>query len=326
MQLSKKIASVFLASTVASSSLFGLTTILSNNGQNWDIDDNTGSSAGYVSDGSQDAFDDFGQVSVEVRDGAGVYIDDSDYMTGFNLNWDGDRRFNTLTPQTIGGVSVSRSLYAPSGTDYLRYIDTFTNTSGATRKLVVAWGGNLGSDSDTTVADTSSGDLTIGTDDSWAITIENDSFNPAGPATDPVIGYLIGVPGTGVFTGAVDTGSLFGTAWSGNGNDNLGFEYTLTLAPGESASLAYFLYRGLEEETTGPLGQTPAAGEEIALAQTVMAALAASPNFSDLSPAERSQIVNFNTVAVPLSNAAKALLALMFAGAAFFFRRDRKPA
>jgi hypothetical protein len=39
-----------------------------------------------------------------------------------------------------GRVAVGRSLFAPAGYDYLRYVDRFTNTSGAVRKVLVAWG------------------------------------------------------------------------------------------------------------------------------------------------------------------------------------------
>jgi hypothetical protein len=213
----------------------------------------------------------------------------------------------------------------------MRYIDTFTNTGGTTRQIQVAWGGDLGSDSSTTIAATSSGDLSITAADAWALTIENSSFDPAGPATDPPVGYVFQDPASGWSQGVGAYFSTpFDTAWPGNGDDELAFVFgTVVLAPGESVSLAYFLYRGLEENTTGPLGQTPVTGEEIAAAQTVLAALAASPDFGDLSPAERAAIINWNLgaggpTAIPtLSPAALGLLALMLGLIAWVSHRRR---
>ena len=275
---------------LAAAPAWSQTTIPSANGQPWDVYDNTGGDNGYIGDGGQDAFDNWGAISVTVSDGVGP-IGGPTTLAGFGLAWDSARRWATTTSVTIGDVSVSRALYAPAATDYMRYVDTFTNTSGAARYLEVVWGGNLGSNGSTTVAATSSGDLTIAPTDAWAVSIESPGYVAAGPATDPPVGYVLGDPTTGALTSVV---SFPGPgAWPGNGNDNLSYQYSLTLAPGETARLAYFLYRGLEENVTGPLGQTPTTGEEIALAQSVCSALAASPDFGDLSAAEIDTFANW---------------------------------
>lgn len=308
------------------------TTVPSDNGHPWDVLDTTSSDTGGISDGGDDAFDGFGMVRLRTRDGSGTILTGDVELSGFGLVHDGGRRFSTTSPVSVDGVQVTRALYAPLATDYMRYIDTFTNTGGAARQIQVAWGGNLGSDSNTTVAATSSGDLSITAADAWALTIENGSFDSAGPATDPPVGYVFQDPASGWSQGVGDYFSIpFDTPWPGNGNDDPAFVFgTVVLAPGESVSLAYFLYRGLEENTTGPLGQTPVTGEEIAAAQTVLAALAVSPDFGDLAPAERAAIINWNLGAGPaaiptLSHGALSLLALMLGLIAWVWHRRRLP-
>jgi hypothetical protein len=139
------------------------TIIYSANGNEWDVEDITGDDDGSIDDGSDDAFDGYGMISLHVEDGIGSNLGTDIVLDGFGLTWDSGRRFATTTPVTLGDIRVHRDLYAPAASDYMRYIDTFTNTSGAVRRVWTAWGGNLGSDSWTTIAATSSGDLNIPT-------------------------------------------------------------------------------------------------------------------------------------------------------------------
>jgi hypothetical protein len=96
-------------------------------------------------------------------------------------------------------------------------------------------------------------------------------------------------------------GSTFTETWPSSGDDLLGHTFRLTLAPGASASLAYFVYHGLAEAGPGPQAceyyaacvPTPAPGSQVALAETTAAALALHPNFCDLSDVEFSKIVNW---------------------------------
>src|SRR6185295_2275987 len=94
--------------------------------------------------------------------------------------------------------------------------------------------------------------------------------------------------------------SVFTNSWPSSGEEMLGYNFKLTLAPGASASLAYFVYHGLGEGYSGPDSCyyyadcfQPAAGSQVALAQSTAAALAAGPNFCDLTPAEFNKIVNW---------------------------------
>ncbi len=81
--------------------------------------------------------------------------------------------------------------------------------------------------------------------------------------------------------------------------------FKFTLAPNSTRRLAYFVYRGLTETGSGPEDCAyyggcvlPPAGSQVALAQTISAALAANPPFCDLSLALRATIVNWPKVIV----------------------------
>jgi hypothetical protein len=83
------------------------------------------------------------------------------YLQGFGLAHDGGERFDSITPVLHDGIVVSRAIYAPKDTSYLRYFDTFLNSTGEPRTVRIAWGGATGAFDDggrVAVATTSSGD------------------------------------------------------------------------------------------------------------------------------------------------------------------------
>lgn len=245
----------------------------------WDVYDQTEDDNGGIDDGGgDDAFDDWGMIQVRISDAKANILTATTELDGFTLTWDNGRRFNTTVPVVNSNVSVRRAIYAPDNTDYLRYIDTFTNTGTSVRKVAVAWGGDLGSDSSTTVAASSSGDRTIDAADTWAVTTE-DYPNP----TDPPVGYVLSCEGNTVRTGTGDYDEdPIVDPWPGDGNDNLSFVYQFTLQPGQTFSLAYFIYLGTMDD----------AGVEDA--KTWAAAMIAAPDFDDLSAAEKERIINWN--------------------------------
>ncbi|HNB50768.1 MAG TPA: proprotein convertase P-domain-containing protein, partial [Anaerolineales bacterium] len=293
-----------------------LITYLSANGNFWDVQDalyfwetgpdNQPVDNGAVEDTGQDAFDSWGGLALRIMDEANTILLDNEPLTHFGLSFTGDG-WRSNTPQTYGDILVSRALYAPNNINYIRYLDTFTNTSNAVRQVVIAWGGNLGSDDGTILAATSSGDLTFDPTDAWALTIENYASNPNGPATDPAVGYVFRGPGDTSYLGPVDTDiNPFENPWPGNGQDDLGYAFAFTLQPGETTHLLYFVYRGLSEEETGPEGcitncVTPPAGSEMALAQTVIAALAVQPEVCDLPADVRTNLINWPDLNVDCS-------------------------
>jgi len=257
---------------------------------------------GAIDEGGQDAFDTWGQLRVAVFSGSSLLSDTTDLDFGLVFSLPG-QRWATTTPASVGGVQLSRQILAPPDQDWVRYVDTFQNLSGAPRDLLVDWGGNLGSDTDTYVQASSSGDAVITASDTWAVTQET---APPAAASDSPVGYVLRSPGDSSYLGPViSSDPLITTTWPLSENDDLSHLFTFSLAPGQTRRLAYFVYRGLAEDTPGPVDcafyggcVTPAVGAEVALADSTVSALVLAPPLCDLSFAERASLVNWPGLAV----------------------------
>jgi hypothetical protein len=85
-----------------------------------------------------------------------------------------DRTFNYSTI-AIDGLQVSRKIYIPAtdstaNADWARYLDCITNNTANTVSKDIKITGNLGSDSTTTITNSSSNDATVSFADSWFTT------------------------------------------------------------------------------------------------------------------------------------------------------------
>jgi hypothetical protein len=166
--------------------------------------------------GKTDAFD--GAVSLAVNGTAFAQpnnqVDLSTTAAGTFLN--------TVTPQDIGGIATSLDYFFSASEQTVRAFARFTNTTGSPLPVSAVFGGNLGSDNTTTVFGTSSGDNALqANQDLWLI---NNQADQADPFTTWVLG---GVGGTAATWG--DWQKIFGVEWS------------LTLAPGETKDLLWFV-------------------------------------------------------------------------------------
>ncbi len=278
----------------------------STNPSNWDIDD----SEGYVSDGGNDAFDDYGYLTIEVKDAANTTtLQASSTVTSLGLVTSGSNRLVTTTPYAAGGVSVSRAIYAIPGTNLLRYVDTLSNTSGALRNVRIAFGGDLGSDSRTTVQGTSSGDLFITATDNWMVS--TDQALATNAVDDPPVGVAWSNRSAAAFIGTSNGGDVLTDAFTGNGDDGFSAVYAFALNAGETKVLGHFVYRGLSEGggEGGGEGRTGvlAAGDERALAITTMAGVVSAPPFSDLTTQEKANLYNWALAAAPTNEPAVAV-------------------
>jgi uncharacterized repeat protein (TIGR01451 family) len=130
--------------------------------------------------------------------------------------------------QTIGPLSVQRKVYVPNNDQYIRWMNIFTNTSGASVTFNMITSNNLGSDSSTRVVTTSSGDNVVTTADTWVTSFQNFSGNTS---TDPRIGHVMWGPGAATPISNVNFV---------DGDDNPFWTYTITLAPGESKIIATY--------------------------------------------------------------------------------------
>ena len=147
----------------------------------------------------------------------------------------------------LGGVAIKRSIAFNTAEAYARFLDTFTNTTGAPVTIEVAFGGQLGYDTGTNqsaIASTSSGDTALTTADKWAV-----SYSPsAGVGSATVNGTSATVPGTFDRTGNFLRGPFeFAHATTGDHANHIGYVNTLTIPAGATKALVRYVVTGLSE-------------------------------------------------------------------------------
>jgi hypothetical protein len=116
-------------------------------GQFWDIQDTSPwsqDSGGIATGGRAMPFNGFGYLKLQVRGPRAVLLAANRYLTRFGLAADGAGHFDSVTPVVAAEIVVSRAIFAPPASDYLRYVDTFMNASDEERSVEVAWGGAVG--------------------------------------------------------------------------------------------------------------------------------------------------------------------------------------
>src|SRR5262245_59124632 len=124
--------------------LCAVTRVPSADGQFWDVQDTSTwaqDSGGIATGGGSNPYNGFGYLKLRVRS---TVAGGATYLRGFGLAHDGAERFDSITPVLESGVLVSRSIFAPRDTIYLRYFDRFTNTTSGPLTVDVAWGGAAG--------------------------------------------------------------------------------------------------------------------------------------------------------------------------------------
>ncbi len=174
-----------------------------------------------------------------------------------------------LPPQTIGGLSVQRKVYVPTNDRYIRWMNLFTNTSAAPITFTMITSNNLGSDSNTIVVTTSSGDAIVTPGDLWATSFQNFSGTTS---SDPRIGHVF--QGTGATTPVSNINFV-------SGDDNPFWSYAITLNPGQTKIIVNY--------ATG-LGTKAAAAAQAAN----LAAFGANAQ-QCMSSTELSEVTNFMT-------------------------------
>ncbi len=184
----------------------------------------------YLDDGTSDAYDGVGYIFIEdladeywFEDDAGLptlFVDDTVVVSG--LDWLG----------VADEVEVSQVWFFPEDEGYARQTVLFTNTSGSPVTYDLWFDGDLGSDSDTTILATSSGDTEVDATDLWARSWDG------GDDGDPHLGF---VWGDGLLPISNDPEY-------GDGDDDLDFQFAaVTLDAGETVALVFFYVQGWTE-------------------------------------------------------------------------------
>jgi amidase len=303
-----------------------VTRLPSADGQFWDIQDTSPwaqDSGGIATGGGANPFNGFGYLKLAVGTASGASLAQNVYLRGFGLAHDGGERFDSITPAFVAGVAIDRGIFAPRDTNYLRYVDTFTNTTAEARRVRVAWGGATGAYEDggrVTVVTTGSGDRAIDPSDGFVTVMQN-----ATAATDPSRGpsghgpsaHVLGSRTTGLVTRAGDMyADPFTNPWPGYDPAHIGYVFSFTLRPGDTASLMTFVVKGLSEvydprggfpvplkdalvapkntaPYSGPDPQVPPAGSQIAAVTATARRLLAEPDVRGLTPRQRARLLNW---------------------------------
>ncbi|MGH9140409.1 MAG: amidase family protein, partial [Vicinamibacterales bacterium] len=303
-----------------------VTRLASADGQYWDIQDTSPwsqDSGGIATGGRANPFNGFGYLKIRVRTSAGAILVPDQYLTGFGLAHDGGARFDSITPLLYGDVVIARGIFAPSDQDYLRYVDSYTNTAADSRVIDVAWGGAAGAFEDgglVSVAASSNGNQTIDLTDTFVTVMQNAKrvADPArGPSGHGPSAHVLGSHAVGLLTGVGDMyADPFTSRWPGFDPAHIGYVFTLTVRPGQTVSLMTYVVKGLSEvydprggfpiplrdalvtpkyaaPYAGPAPKIPEAGSEIARVTAVARRLVAAPDVRGLTPLQLSQVVNW---------------------------------
>src|SRR3954464_10171254 len=93
--------------------LTAVTPLPSNDGQFWDIQDTSTwaqDSGGIATGGRANPFNGFGYLKIQVKGPANSVLAKNRYLHGFGLAFDGQERFDSITPVLVEGVIVSRAI------------------------------------------------------------------------------------------------------------------------------------------------------------------------------------------------------------------------
>ncbi len=233
----RRVAAAATAAIVLAGALVtieAVTRVPSADGQFWDVQDTSAwaqDSGGIATGGDANPFNGFGYLKLQVARPAGPPLVSNQYLKGFGLAYDGVDRFDSITPILSEGIVVARAIRARKDQDYLRYVDTFTNSTSEPRVVRVAWGGAAGAFEDggrVAVAETSSGDRLIDASDRFVTVMQNARgvANPAqGPSGHGPSSHVLGNK-AGVRTGVGDMYSdPFTDRWPGFDPAHIGYVY-----------------------------------------------------------------------------------------------------
>jgi amidase len=309
-----------------------VTRMPSADGQFWDVQDTSAwaqDSGGIATGGNANPFNGFGYLKLQVSLPIGTILTRNQYLRGFGLAHDGAERFDSLMPVVHDGIVVDRSLFAPKETNYLRYLDSFTNVAEHARVVRVAWGGAAGAFEDggrLTVAMTSDGNRTIDVHDTFVTVMQNAKgvANPMqGPSGHGPSAHVLGSKTSGILARVGDMyADPFVDAWPGFDPAHIGYVFSFTVEPGRTVSLMTFIVKGLSE-VYDPRGgfpipirdglvapkhqapfsegqpQIPPAGSQIAQVTDTARRLVADPDLRGLTSRQRAQILNWKLPQTP---------------------------
>ncbi len=190
-----------------------------------------------------DAFDHFAQISVN-----GTFFTQPGDQVDVTTTADGVF-VSTLTPLDIGGIETTLDYFMDGSSPTLRVLASLTNTTAGALAAEVLYGGNLGSDQDTRIEASSSGDAAFQQADRWFISSDG-STSDGGDVVQTFVRY-----GEGNVQAASDTYAVPGTPIPGDNDlDYFTDVWSLSLGAGATQSLMWFVQ--FSDEATTAQGGT----------------------------------------------------------------------
>ena len=274
------------------------------------------SGGGTTASTLNDAFDGYASICVSFTGHTGpCHTGDSDYWlyadngpaTSECLgSASGVNRQYVFGTATMGPLHVFRKVFVPDNEQFARWLNYFTNFSGAPVTFNVITANNLGSDADTVIVSSSTGSNAspfTDTSATWVTTFQNWGSPAANRSSDPRLGHVMQGVGAPVPVSLVNFV---------NGQDKPFWAYTLTLQPGETKIIMTFV----------AVQPTKAA----AAAKAAMLAGAPPIALQCMSPTDAAEVVNFaaQLANIPaLSRTGIAVLAALLLGAAALVLRTK---
>jgi hypothetical protein len=237
------------------------------------------SAGGVVTSTLNDMFDGYQSICVSLTGATGPCATGNASYTIYNKNGPASvdatvpatsactGRQYVFSPQTIGALTVTRKVFVPNNDQFARWLNIFTNTSGAPVTFNMITSNNLGSDSNTRITGSSSGDNVAQASDLWVASFQ---LYSGSTSSDPRIGHVM--QGTGAATPVSFINFV-------DGDDNPYWDYNITLQPGQTKIIANYV--------TGQGSKAAAATQAAAIA-------AYGPNEQQcMSATELAQVANF---------------------------------
>src|SRR4051812_25062543 len=103
------------------SSASAVTHMASADGQFWDIQDTSAwaqDSGGIATGGRSNPFNGFGYLKLQVRRADNTFLSSNQYLHGFGLAFDGNERFDSITPLLVDEIVIAREIFAPKDSTY----------------------------------------------------------------------------------------------------------------------------------------------------------------------------------------------------------------
>jgi hypothetical protein len=191
------------------------------------------------------------------------------------------------TTQVMSGLNVHSELYFASSKAVVRSILFMQNPTGAPITVNVESGNNLGSDNNTLIVATSSGDssFTFPTDHWWVSCQQSEGGCPPpgtpSPLSDPVLTFAISQANA-----PLQPASFEGPV---TGNDRIYLHWPVTVPAGATVALMMFVQ----------LSDTPAHAEADALLFNTTESMQASGYLAGLTQTQLAEILNFTVGAAP---------------------------